>query len=851
MTTENRRRRAAQVRLALLATTLFSTAIHSAACAETCGEGGVTFDFAAISERRFSHAFDPARNVLKEPLSGTATNSFRKVFALPNTNGGIWRVSAHYRMRHATPGAARFSLTPGGARPFEILECGAGWGTLSSTAEVPPGTASLEAFFNLGRNTAVEFEYRDLSLVDETPTTPIVLKEMPMGNLDRSFAVAAGQCGVMEYYWRRYGAQTFTSGQMSFEVRLPPGIEYADASFADKETVRTQTGPDGSSVTTFGCRRGEKPYGKYNTWTGLRLVVRATGKPGPCGRGRLTLKCSKDGTSIDIHTPEMDFLIVEPFNARKPQRYCNGVMTGGIMEDLSAETIKSISEMMASAGVTWMVDRASQDTYRLWRSLGIRRITPTAWQFNNGFQIGPGKIPESDRYVAAGVDSKDRHASAIASAVCPVTVYEGSEFFRTKTVPFIQKFINGTDGCWSNWEPYMFSRKGCMCQRCCRAFASYLGKPYEEIAAKWPKCIMAGGEYFKTVLKFRSIEHGKVVRTLDRVVREATGGDASLGFIPAIAWIEMSSWWRPRNYAAEVQAIDYAGSLRWMNPWGPYVAWESNNPYIYTKRKPICHFFAAQDVRRTVDSDYPPAARPKLMALPQGYQCGHWLSQPEHIAMALDSYFFNGWESTVEYYFPRGYDARYWNAFAKATDRAAKYEAFVLDGRRTDGETSVEPLPGVYASPARMLSGYLPGYRNISPLQNVSYDKDGARIVAVLNFWQQGEAFFKLRANGLKPGRYVVCDEDGTVRAQSESQPSYSAEELANGGVKVSVGAARTRVFEIRPYAPGAAAKSMETDAAFKARFDSLRPALERKAAEDAEYERLNGEVIQDSMPVI
>ena len=168
--------------------------------------------------------------------------------------------------------------------------------------------------------------------------------------------------------------------------------------------------------------------------------------------------------------------------------------------------------------------------------------------------------------------------------------------------------------------------------------------------------------------------------------------------------------------------------------------------------------------------------------------------------MALDSYFFNGWESTVEYYFPRGYDARYWNAFAEATDRAAKYERFVMDGKRADSQTSIAPFRGTYASNVKMLSGYLPEYRDISPLQSVSYDLGQSRIVAVLNFWQKGEAFFTLKAKGLKPGRYVIRKEDGSIRAPGNGKAYYTAEELAGSGVRLSVGAVRTRVFEIRPF---------------------------------------------------
>jgi hypothetical protein len=755
-------------------------------------------------------------------------------------------------MRHVTPGSARFLVQPGLARPFNILECGKDWGTLSVLADVPPGTASLKVWFLFDRKSSVEFEYKDLSLVDETPHAPVTFRWMPLGNLDGRFAVGAGQCGMFEHMWRKTTAQKMGYKNISFEVTLPPGIEFVDATYASKETIKTEKRSDGSSVTTFQARYGFAPKADYNQYDAMRTIVKGTGKPGAGGKGRITMKYADKAAPFVASTDDIDLFVVEPFIAQKPKRYCNGVMTGRLFSMLSTNAVEGLSGMIADAGVTWMAAHESQEMYALWRRLGIRIITPTAWQFNNGFQIGyANKLPESDRYVAVNVNPNDRHAQAVLHGTCPISVYEQSDFFRTNTIPFIQNYVKGSDGCWSNWEPYMFNRKGCMCMKCCRSFAKYINKPYDEIAAKWPKCVMAGGEYFEVVQKFRSREHAKVVHTLDKVVREATGGDKSVGFIPAIAWIEMASWWRPRNYAAEVQAIDYAGALRWMNPWGPYAAWESNHPYVYTKRKPICHFFAAQDVRKTVNSDYPEGARPKLMALPQGYQCGHWLSQPEHISMALDSYFFNGWEATVEYYFPRGYDARYWNAFAEATDRAARFESFVLDGKRADSAVSVTPFPGVYASNVRMLSGYLPEYRDISPLQSVSYDLGESRIVAVLNFWQKGEAFFTLKAKGLKPGRYQVVKEDGTLRVPGNGKEFYTAEELASAGVKLSVGAVRTRVFEIRPVGSRVPRDRAETDDAFNARFNARRAELEKNAADDAEYERSNGDLVYDPMPVI
>ena len=809
--------------------------------------GGVSFDFASISAERF--AVDASRNILKESVSGVATGSFEKVFSLPKNSAATWRVSLWYRMRHAKVGASLFKVVPGPWRPVKIQECGRDWGMLSVVTEVPAGTDSLKAVFTFAPESEVEFEYRDFSIVEVTPHTPILIKQMPMGNLDGRFAVSEGQCGMVEHYWRKTIPDGIGFRNISFTLELPSCVEFVGANFARSGTTKTVVRDDGSSVTTFSCSKLFSPQPTFDTHTALAFVVRGKGMVGDSGTGRLTVHCG-GRKPFEVSSEELRYFIVDEVKAQKPKRFSTGIMPGHMLNHLDRKTMEGMSHIITDSGVTWMAAKGSQETYSLWRSLGVRRITPSAQNFCNGYQVGmAGRMPKDDRFVATGVDPKSRFAARIARAACPVSIYKGSDFFRTNTVPYIKGFVNGSDGCWSNWEPMMFTGKGCMCDRCCRAFAEYVGKPYGEVAVDWPKCVRKGGRYYGSVQRFRSLEHAKVVKAVDRVVREATGGDSSLGLIPGVAWIEMSSWWRPRNYVAEMLTVDYAGSMRWMNPWGPYVAWESDSPYVYAKRKPMCHFFAAQDILKTVISDHG-SSRPKLMALPQGYQCGNWLSQPEHIAMALDSYFFNGWDSAVLYYFPRGYDARYWKAFADATTRAARYEDYVLDGTRCDSKSSVTPLDGVYASPVRLLSGYLSDCRNISPLQSVSYDHNGKRMVAVFNFWDKGEAFFNLKAEGLASGRYEVVREDGNVRVPSLKVHHYSAETLSSTGVRLSVGAARTCVFVIRP-CEGVQAGVVETDEDFELRLKSRSGDLRRLAVEDAEMEKANGEIPCDSMPVI
>ncbi len=830
------------------------------ATSETCAlpeatleKGGTTFDFEAISAKRFAGIFDPAKNILKEKVAEHLTGAWSKSFALPTTNGGLWRVSCRYRMKHSKAARDTFSVRPGGPSCV-LLETGGEWKDLSVCADVPPGKPSLTVSFALAKD-GVALDFKDLTIIDETPDTPIELLAPVTDYLDGTFAVPVGQVCNYELLWRRVEhKKVFSSEKFTVEVALPAGVEFMGANFASSNTVNTVAKADGSSVTTFKIKSSVCiPLDAFATWNPLSIAVRGVGEPGKRGRGQVTFAYAdkKQGRTFRVAAKPVEFFTVAPIKTPLPKTYANGIMPSGIFGGLSDAANEAFARSLADYGVTWMVAGGSPRLYEIWRKAGISRITPSAWHFNNGYNVGEkGKIPESDRFVS--MDGPDKPPVLKDDAVCPVTVYEGSEFFRNATTPYIRKYVKGSDGCWSNWEPWMFRGKGCFCDRCCRKFAAYVKKPYDEVKAKWPACVMKGGEWHGIEPKFRSLEHAKLVHAIDRIVREETGGEASLGFIPAIAWIEMSSWWRPRNYAADVQAIDYAGALRWMNPWGPYCAWESAFPYVYAKRKPLCHFFAAKDVRATVNADYPAGARPKLMALPQGHQCRHWLSQPEHIGMALDSYFFNGWESTVEYFYPHGYDARYWRTFADATRRAAKYEPFVLEGERVDAQVALAPRAGTYARNVTHLSDYLPDVPEgrASPLQFVAWRRGNRTIVAVFNFWQKGEAFFGLKVAGLS-GKVAIVDDTATLRAKSAKETRWDAAALAKDGVALAVPASRCRVFEFRGDGELGDATSLMTDATFERIFLERKSALEKAAREDAAYEEGSGPVGADYMPVI
>ena len=157
-----------------------------------------------------------------------------------------------------------------------------------------------------------------------------------------------------------------------------------------------------------------------------------------------------------------------------------------------------------------------------------------------------------------------------------------------------------------------------------------------------------------------------------------------------------------------------------------------------------------------------------------------------------------------------------------------------------------------YAAACTQVSAYLRKERNVSPLQSATYDLRGSRIVAVVNFWEEGAAFFKLSTKGLPKGKYTILADRQTLWTKSGGECVWTEKELAEG-VFAGVGAARTKVFEIRPVAAGDAQKAADrqpVDALYRT-YEEMKGALEEKAKRDHEEEKGRSNLCPDGLLVI
>ena len=574
---------------------------------------------------------------------------------------------------------------------------------------------------------------------------PVELVAAPVDWLDGRFAVSQNQPGLLQYDWRRSDEVKLPADAYDFVYTLPKGFELVDLMFAKDGKWTSKVLADGSTEFRFRHASGAAPGKKLNGWLYKGVMVTSSAPIGTEGVARMS--CEVDGKRVsNVH--EVTLYVVPAIRcAATPKRYWNGFHQASNTGFLSprAEVNARYAKFLYDCGMR--IAKCSADMSPYMRAAGFERILREV-KVANGFQIGEArKAPASEKYVGLGLSKNDAETT-----VCPMSVYQEKPFFRNETLPLLKRQTEGCDGIWANWEPWHFENKGCMCTNCCAEYAKWLKLPYEEVAKDWPACIdRYKGRFGKTATKFRSWQHAQLVRTINRYITDFTGGEGkSMGFCVGVEHGQMMSNWRELNLTPEVAVIDYAKYTPWLDPWGPYSGvWDIDAPYVYSPGYSMLDFFNALDCRSAADRDWPHV---KLLAMPHGIQCGNTtVIQPEHLEMNLDAYFFANWDAATVYFFPKGYDARHLRAVANATARAAEYESYVKDGKRIDDKVSLAfaadfPPALATAHPTLWASGAdFVNYRNPRLLQTIAWERtDGARIVVAFNFREDGPANFNL-----------------------------------------------------------------------------------------------------------
>ena len=788
-----------------------------------------------------------------EELMGTNAASFyisaTQRVPLPDTLGGVYKLSFQYSSRKIGSGSSSqmvlvyyLSETNKNTRSYQVFSFPAqpGWNSNSAELTVPAKTKALNIVFRADGcgMTCI----REVRLVKSaTAKTPLVLEITPMKMLDNTFVLGSGDPAVMGMRVRNTLPKgLFKNTKLSLEMELPADVEIlgVNGQFTGKmsskdilcnnQKYKKWTLPLSSAVPLT-IRNNNQFIG----WNIPCIMLRSKGKPGTLRK--CTLKIV-DKTGV-LSNKESFMLRIDPPlpKVMVSKRFLPGFssVSGDIQYRNFTAARDAFAKFVAEkSGTRWITASMPPDDAKVYRKYGIKYITCETNSIANGYRVG--RVPNAQKPAYAIYrDLLGRPVSNGGTyATCPAAIYLKTPFYNDVIVPYIRKAVAGLDGFTPNWEPYSFRNVGCFCDTCKKEFAKFAKIPAGQIDKIWPGELQLGKKYRKTAIKFRGWQHGKLIMTLHEEIVKAGGKE--VGMCPEVGTDQIILYPRYTAEQGEYSPYCYADKTKWLNVWGPYIWFIGERPYVYSKAAYLRFW---ETIRRSVE-DYRkslPRTRAKLLAMPHGNQVSTTaLGQPEGMAMDQISAYLAGFDASQLYFFPRGYDHRFWRELGRSSHLIALTEEYVMGGKKVKG-IKVEPVTPFPAPVQNISPRMMPDLKSCNILQAVGFAKGGKYLAAVGNFWEKGDVIFKFSFPGLDARKtYSVTEIPFNRQFTKEQGKLFTGKDLKQG-ILLHAGALRWVFFEIAPCDAPAAVAQMTAAVMAK---EKLNLDKANKAAADAEEAR-------------
>lgn len=698
----------------------------------------------------------------------------------------------------------------------------------------PPHTRRLGIRFTLYGQGKI---YLDDARLTKTPVSEKVnVFVSPWSFLDNTYCIGEKQPGVIVFEMQNEQRNQFKD--LTLTLTIPAGFRFHSAHRLCRP-VKSSVNPDGTTTVICGIQsfRGFIPAEGFSMWNSPSITV-IPDHPVSDQLYPLTYRIS-DGEWKGLPRT-LNLKVIEPLEGKRPKYFVSGPSMVHEFDRKEDQTGPHL-DFLVRSGIN-AIGGGSAALKKAAKKAGIIRYGEI-YYLSNGFRIGGPKNRTEESYFRT-MDGKP-FMRGKNYYTCPVEVYKRGEFYRTEVLKMLENILtvqDSIDHFMPNWEPYYLDFKGCFCDRCREEFAEYMkGKAKAgEIRTLWPRKIL--DKYKTDWVRFRSRQHGMLCATLERdinAIGRKAGKDSH--FIPEVDQAYFTE--AGMRGAAQYSALDYMRELPRINAWGPYIYSNMTWKYQYRPGIHLVTYVAGEENQAFLRSRVKdPARRPKLLAMPNSFQCGTWVTEPEAFAFEVLCYFVNRWEGVFGYFFPKGYDHRYWNAYARANKAIAEHEETVLKGEETDQAVfePVTPLPRPLI--AAGWKHALPSLADRKIYQCRAYRKGHEIVAALGNFWQNGELFAVMKISGLDGKQQYAVDS-----SEGYSQGSFSGAELANG-ILVHAGALRWNFFRIRP-GDAVQGKVISQDA-MRSEMEKRLPAIRKAAAREKSHAAKIEAEMRDNDPV-
>jgi len=542
--------------------------------------------------------------------------------------------------------------------------------------------------------------------------------------LDRKFYLPEkGAIPIFFMIKREYGK---SSGDVKLNLDLPEGVTVISA----EKSIKPISSTSFNITTSFNATitRG----GGFCCWRPILLMLQTDRK-----LNGETLRYHMTVNGLDCAQHDLELYTMPNTVSAVPEKFQSGIFmqwNGNLSETAAEEFMKNFCQ----AGFNILRVNFSPEFMAETRKNKVN--TCNNWNYiRDGYPIFPEKNNPAPFL--------DIEGENVRGQLCPVEVYTRGAVYREHILPQIQKVLQQNTFFMINWEVYNSDYKGCFCSRCRDEFTQYSKLPEEDVKKVWPGKVVS--TCHDAWVKFRSWQHGSICKVLEEDMSAVRNGTH---FMPMLS---ISCFNEESTYCPQYHPNDFLQHLKWVNVWGPYLHTVGlNRPYEYQPGRYLQHYYAVENVMQYFKRHG--GKEVNILGLPYGSH-GVNANLPEAVALETLNNFILGYQGSLIYWF--NFDYRYWSLMAQANAKIAACENMVNVWPAVENVKAVPVTPMLqpkHWKPHMGNCNYCPGLRKAeTALITRAWSHGNSTLVAVGNFWEKGDVFFRLSIPS-KTGDYVV-----------------------------------------------------------------------------------------------
>jgi hypothetical protein len=546
---------------------------------------------------------------------------------------------------------------------------------------------------------------------------------------------------------------------IEFSVEIPESIEILSYNSFHK-FKKTSITRDGKPYNLCAFQIKEEVFKSYMNYP--YLVVKSEAQPGLIGNAFYQYSYSSGGKKFSHDGAFL--LIVDPkITAPVPKRFMTGFWLPYQTQyfDNLGDVLDQLVGFYSQVGFNYLLGSGGPETFQTGKKYGFTVLKEGV--INNGLMLSGYKTPESDRFIYH--EAKTRPYEG----VCPTLLYTDATY-RNLIKERIAETLRVAHHVYANWEPFMFQKQGCVCERCKNEYGKFNKLSEASLALMWPSVVtnLKSEEHNR----FSSYQYASIIRLCQSLTREV-GEQMKLTYQPNFViafepgYVEPGNpWYLAHDHHAFYQDIDAA--IMWFYPnTVSLTGFDPKSIYANNLTPLLPAFRNFKNVR--LESKSPRLGSPKTLFMATEYFDLEAVLPKDFYFTSLLC-FFDGLEGYGTWSFHFKADARMLSLNAKANQVIAQLEDLVLDAEKTTNTSVViiSPVPEKIGNKSVTLSVVR------------SFKNQGNFLVALGNDYPHA-IYAELKIKNLEPGNYRLYDKIGSEVYQKEDGLGFTEKELALG----------------------------------------------------------------------